>query len=58
MLYTAKGTAALLVPFSSLLTQAPGSWHAVFVTAAVMNFIASFMAITILKPMRKNLVKI
>jgi len=57
MLYTAKGPAALLVPFSSLLTQATGSWHAVFVTAAVMNFIASFMAITILKPMRKNLVK-
>ena len=54
MLYTAKGTAALLVPLSSLLTTATGSWHAVFLTAAVMNLIASAMALLVLKPMRKR----
>ncbi|MGB8669534.1 MAG: oxalate/formate MFS antiporter, partial [Pseudolabrys sp.] len=30
MLYTAKGTAALLVPLANVLTSATGSWHAVF----------------------------
>ena len=30
MLYTAKGTAALLVPLANVLTTATGSWHAVF----------------------------
>jgi OFA family oxalate/formate antiporter-like MFS transporter len=54
MLYTAKGTAALLVPLSSLLTAATGSWHAVFLTAAVMNLAASLMALLVLKPMRKR----
>jgi OFA family oxalate/formate antiporter-like MFS transporter len=54
MLYTAKGTAALLVPLSSMLTAATGSWHAVFMTAAVMNLVASVMALAILKPMRRK----
>ena len=30
MLYTAKGTASLLVPLCSVLAAATGSWHAVF----------------------------
>jgi OFA family oxalate/formate antiporter-like MFS transporter len=53
LMYTAKGTAALLVPFSSLLTQSTGSWHAVFLTASVMNAIAALLAIFVLKPLRK-----
>jgi OFA family oxalate/formate antiporter-like MFS transporter len=52
LLYTAKGTASLLVPFSSMLTTATGSWHAVFYTAAAMNGIAAIMAFVVLKPMR------
>jgi OFA family oxalate/formate antiporter-like MFS transporter len=52
MLYTAKGTAALLVPFSNVLTTWSGSWTAVFVIAAILNIVAAFMAIAILKPMR------
>jgi OFA family oxalate/formate antiporter-like MFS transporter len=52
MLYTAKGTASLLVPLSSVLTAATGSWHAVFYVAAVLNIVAAVMALTILKPMR------
>jgi OFA family oxalate/formate antiporter-like MFS transporter len=54
MLYTAKGTAALLVPLSSLLTAATGNWHAVFLTAAAMNLIASLMALLVLKPLRRK----
>ncbi|MDB5864085.1 MAG: putative transporter, MFS-type [Betaproteobacteria bacterium] len=53
MLYTAKGTAALLVPFSSLLTAATGNWHAVFIVASAMNAIAAIMAWFVLRPMRR-----
>jgi len=52
MLYTAKGTASLLVPLSSVLTTATGSWHAVFYVAAILNIIAALMALFVLKPMR------
>ena len=52
MLYTAKGTASLLVPLANVLTSATGSWHAVFYVAAVLNIIAALMALTVLKPMR------
>ena len=53
LLYTAKGTASLLVPLSSVLTAATGSWHAVFITASAMNMIAALMAWFVLRPMRK-----
>jgi OFA family oxalate/formate antiporter-like MFS transporter len=52
LLYTAKGTAALLVPLANVLTTATGSWHAVFVVAAVLNIVAAVMALAVLKPMR------
>jgi OFA family oxalate/formate antiporter-like MFS transporter len=52
MLYTAKGTASLLVPLANVLTSATGSWHAVFYVAAILNIIAALMALTVLKPMR------
>jgi OFA family oxalate/formate antiporter-like MFS transporter len=52
MLYTAKGTASLLVPLANVLTNATGSWHAVFYVAAVLNIIAAVMALAVLKPMR------
>jgi OFA family oxalate/formate antiporter-like MFS transporter len=52
MLYTAKGTAALLVPLANVLTTATGSWHAVFYVAAILNIIAAVMALAVLKPMR------
>ena len=52
MLYTAKGTAALLVPLANVLTSATGSWHAVFYVAAILNIIAAVMALVVLKPMR------
>ena len=52
MLYTAKGTAALLVPLANVLTSATGSWHAVFYVAAILNIVAAIMALLVLKPMR------
>jgi OFA family oxalate/formate antiporter-like MFS transporter len=52
MLYTAKGTASLLVPLANVLTSATGSWHAVFYVAAILNIIAAVMALVVLKPMR------
>jgi OFA family oxalate/formate antiporter-like MFS transporter len=53
MLYTAKGTASLLVPLSSVLAAATGGWHAVFIVASVMNAIAALMAWFVLRPMRR-----
>jgi OFA family oxalate/formate antiporter-like MFS transporter len=52
LLYTAKGTASLLVPFASVLAVASGGWHMVFVAAAVMNAVAAVMALAVLKPLR------
>ena len=52
LLYTAKGTASLLVPFTSVITAATGSWQAVFYLAAGLNAIAAIMALAVLKPMR------
>jgi OFA family oxalate/formate antiporter-like MFS transporter len=54
MLYTAKGTAALLVPLANVLVGKTGGWQAVFWTGAVMNVVAAIMALTIIKPMRAS----
>jgi MFS transporter, OFA family, oxalate/formate antiporter len=52
MLYTAKGTASLLVPLANVLTNATGSWNAVFIVAAILNIVAAVLALVALKPMR------
>jgi len=54
MLYTAKGTAALLVPLGNMLTTWTGSWTAVFVIAAILNIVAAIMAVAVLRPMRRH----
>ena len=53
LLYTAKGTASLLVPLSNVLMSATGNWHAVFVVAALMNAVAALLAWFVLRPMRR-----
>ena len=53
LLYTAKGTASLLVPLSSVLAAATGSWHAVFIVASAMNAVAALLAWFVLRPMRR-----
>jgi MFS transporter, OFA family, oxalate/formate antiporter len=52
LLYTAKGTASLLVPLANVLMAATGGWKSVFIVAACMNVVAGIMAIAVLKPMR------
>ena len=52
LMYTAKGTAALLVPVASVWVAAKGNWHAVFITAATLNILAALMAVVVLKPLR------
>jgi len=55
LLYTAKGTAALLVPLTSLLAIAAGGWHTVFVAASAMSLTAAALALFVLKPMRNRM---
>jgi len=57
MLYTAKGTASLLVPLGNVLASATGSWNVVFVVASVMNALAAVMAWFVLRPMRRRLME-
>jgi OFA family oxalate/formate antiporter-like MFS transporter len=52
MLYTAKGTAALLVPFANRAAEAYG-WQAVFVIAVALNATAALTAMFVIKPMRR-----
>src|SRR5437868_2718097 len=54
MLYTAKGTAALLVPLGNVLTTSTGSWTAVFIIAAALNIVAAVMVLAVLRPMRQR----
>ncbi len=54
LLYTAKGTAALLVPFASVLRDAAGGWQAVFWAAAAMNAAAALLAWFVLRPLRQG----
>ena len=53
LLYTAKGTSALLVPFANVIKTATGSWFTVFLTAALMNFLVVFLAVFVVKPLRR-----
>jgi MFS transporter, OFA family, oxalate/formate antiporter len=52
MLYTAKGTASLLVPIASLVAANYG-WPAVFAIVVGLNAIAALMALFVIKPMRR-----
>jgi MFS transporter, OFA family, oxalate/formate antiporter len=52
MLYTAKGTAALLVPLASVVAASYG-WQAVFVMAVGLNAAAALLALFVIKPMRR-----
>jgi OFA family oxalate/formate antiporter-like MFS transporter len=52
MLYTAKGTASLLVPLASIISASYG-WQAVFVIAVGLNATAALLALFVIKPMRR-----
>jgi len=51
-LYTAKGTASLLVPIGSLLKASTGSWVPIFVLAIIFDYTAALLAMFALKPLR------
>jgi len=55
LLYTAKGTASLLVPYTSVMAASSGGWRSVFIAASAMNAAAALMAIFVLKPMRRRM---
>jgi OFA family oxalate/formate antiporter-like MFS transporter len=57
LLYTAKGTASLLVPIANYVQQTSGHWDNVFIMAAGANILASLLAIVVLKPWRKIVVE-
>jgi OFA family oxalate/formate antiporter-like MFS transporter len=52
MLYTAKGTASLLVPLASIVAASYG-WQSVFVIAVALNATAALLALFVIKPMRR-----
>ena len=54
LLYTAKGTAAFLVPLANVLKTATGSWESVFLVAATTNVVVVVLALFVLKPLRTS----
>ena len=57
MLYTAKGTAALLVPLGSQLREATGDWLVVLYGCAGVNILAAVLALFALKPVRRAFIR-
>jgi OFA family oxalate/formate antiporter-like MFS transporter len=51
LLYTAKGTASLVVPLTAYVA-AKGDWHTVFWLGAAANVVVAVLAMAVLKPMR------
>jgi OFA family oxalate/formate antiporter-like MFS transporter len=56
MMYTAKGTASLLVPLSAYIAT-KGDWDTVFVFAATISIAAGLLAKFVLQPMRAKLIE-
>ena len=50
ILYTAKGTASLLIPLGSFLQAKFGSWEPIFYVASGFDVLAAFLALFALKP--------
>jgi len=57
LLYTSKGAASFLVPVAAWLQQSTGSWHAVFVAAAIANVVVGALALFVVKPMREAAIR-
>jgi MFS transporter, OFA family, oxalate/formate antiporter len=57
-LYTAKGAAALLVPFANVLVSATGGWGTVFVIAGASNLIVALLAVAVLRPLRRRIIAV
>jgi OFA family oxalate/formate antiporter-like MFS transporter len=55
-LYTAKGTASLLVPIGSIVAASTKSWVPIFALAVAFDFTAALLALFVLKPLRARVV--
>jgi len=54
LLYTAKGTASLLVPIGSVVRDLTGSWEPIFMLAIAFDFTAALLAMFVLKRVRSR----
>jgi OFA family oxalate/formate antiporter-like MFS transporter len=54
LLYTAKGTASLLVPLGSYLFTRTGSWWPILVVAIAFDWLAALLALFVLWPLRRR----
>jgi OFA family oxalate/formate antiporter-like MFS transporter len=54
LLYTAKGASAFFPTVASIIKDATGDWHAVFVVATVLNLIVVVLALFVLRPLRQR----
>jgi OFA family oxalate/formate antiporter-like MFS transporter len=55
LLYTAKGTSALLVPLANLLVAATGAWTSVLLVMAVASVGAGVLAKLVVHPIRRRM---
>lgn len=56
LLYTAKGTATIIVPLASAIHDATGSWATIIGVLVAFNIIVAVLAVAVLKPMRERFV--
>jgi MFS transporter, OFA family, oxalate/formate antiporter len=56
LLYTAKGTATIIVPLASAVHDATGSWATIISVLVAFNIIVAALAVLVLKPMRERFV--
>jgi MFS transporter, OFA family, oxalate/formate antiporter len=56
LLYTAKGASAFFPTVASMIKDATGGWHAVFVVATVMNLLVVVLALFVLRPLRQRMI--
>jgi len=56
LLYTAKGTASLLTPFTNRVQEMTGSWDNVLLVAAAANILAALLALAVLKSWRARVI--
>ncbi|MFI5399512.1 MAG: oxalate/formate MFS antiporter [SAR324 cluster bacterium] len=54
LLYTAKGTAAILVPLANVASVRLGSWYPAFWFIAALDLGAAALALLVLRPMRER----
>jgi len=56
LLYTAKGTAGLLTPFTNRIQEVTGTWNSVFIIAAAANIVVALLAVLVLKGWRARVI--